>query len=388
MPASACKQDNPIKPAVRTLRLLSGLVLLAFVASHLANLSIGLHSLAAMDAWRATLLGPWQMPAGRWLLGGAALVHMLLGLWTMAMRRSLAMSRTDWVQLALGLLTPPLLLAHVLLTAVAGEIVSGYEASYGFVLAKYWSISPAYALQHLVVVVFVWVHAGLGLYSWLVVKPVWRRIGGFVMPLLFAVPIVALLGFAEAGKEVVERLASTAEWREAILENAALFDAAREQLHAIRTRVLTIYGALVVAALLVLAARLLRDRMDRVKIGYDDGLQAEGRRGLSVLELSRINGIPHADVCSGRARCGTCRIRVEAGAGQLSTASETERATLARVGAGDGERLACQALVLGAGVSVTRLLPAYADTVAAREPDSWMGAAAGATGAATPGGDT
>ncbi|CAM9559046.1 unnamed protein product, partial [Phaeothamnion confervicola] len=252
-----------IKPAVRTLRLLSGLVLLAFVASHLANLSIGLHSLAAMDAWRATLLGPWQMPAGRWLLGGAALAHMLLGLWTMAMRRSLAMSRTDWVQLALGLFTPPLLVAHVMLTAVAGEIATGYEASYGFVLAKYWSLSPAYALQHLLVVVFVWVHAALGLYAWLVVKPVWRRIGGFVLPVLFAVPIVALLGFAESGKEVIERLAGTAEWREAILDNAARFDEVRAQLGALQSRLLLYYGGLVAVALLVLAVRLARDRADR-----------------------------------------------------------------------------------------------------------------------------
>ncbi len=370
---------------MRTLRLLSGLVLLAFVASHLANLSIGLHSLAAMDVWRATLLGPWQMPAGRWLLGGAALAHMLLGLWTMAMRRSLAMSRTDWVQLALGLFTPPLLVAHVMLTAVAGEIATGYEASYGFVLAKYWSLSPAYALQHLLVVVFVWVHAALGLYAWLVVKPVWRRIGGFVLPVLFAVPIVALLGFAESGKEVIERLAGTAEWREAILDNAARFDEVRAQLGALQSRLLLYYGGLVAVALLVLAVRLARDRADRVSVGYDEGLQAEGRRGLSVLELSRMNGIPHADVCSGRARCGTCRVRVAAGAGQLSPANESERATLARVGAADGERLACQALVLGPGVSVTRLLPAYADAAAAREPDSWMEVSA--AGAATPGRD-
>ena len=36
------------------------------------------------------------------------------------------------------------------------------------------------------------VHAALGLYTWLVLKPLWRRIGGFVLPLLFAIPVVAV----------------------------------------------------------------------------------------------------------------------------------------------------------------------------------------------------
>ena len=34
----------------------------------------------------------------------------------------------------------------------------------------------------------VWIHAAVGLYSWLVLKPVWKRIGGLVLPVLFADP--------------------------------------------------------------------------------------------------------------------------------------------------------------------------------------------------------
>ena len=126
------------------------------------------------------------------------------------------MSRTDWVQLVLGVFTPPLLISHVLMTAVASEIASDYEPSYGLLLAMYWSIAPAYAFLQLFAVIFVWVHAALGLYSWLVLKPVWRRVGGFVLPLLFVVPIAALLGFAESGKEVLEKLAIEGEWRTAV----------------------------------------------------------------------------------------------------------------------------------------------------------------------------
>ncbi len=359
------------KTVLRNARLVSGLILMVFVTGHLANLALGLHSLATMEAWRATLVGHWQSPGGRLLLGAAALLHALLGLYAMAARRSLWMSRTDWVQLVLGVLTPPLLISHVLMTAVASEIASDYEPSYGFVLAIYWSIAPAYAFLQLFAVMFVWVHAALGLYSWLVLKPLWRRVGGFVLPLLFAVPIAALLGFAESGKEVIGKLAADAEWRAQILESAARIEQVRAQLDAIQGRVLLAYGCLALLAIGIFTARILRDRLTRVRVAYDGGLVAQGRRGLSILELSRMNEIPHADVCSGRGRCGTCRVHVDSGAAQLSPLNEIEIPTLARVHAGAGDRLACQARVLGDGVSVTRLLPAFADASAARKPEGW-----------------
>ena len=356
---------------LRNVRLVSGLILLVFVVGHLANLSIGLHSLAAMEEWRATLVGHWQSTTGRVLLGGSALVHAMLGLYAMAARRSLSMSRTDVVQLVLGVLTPPLLLNHVLMTAVASELAGEYEPSYGLLLAVYWSIAPGYAFQQLFAVVFVWVHAALGLYSWLVLKPVWRRIGSFVLPVLFLIPIAALLGFAESGKEVVARLASDTEWRAAIDGNVARIAEVRAQLDALWSRVLFVYGSLALLAICVFVGRWLRDRLARVTVGYDGGLVARGRRGLSVLELSRMNEIPHADVCSGRGRCGTCRIHVEAGAGELSPRDAIELRTLSRVHAASGDRLACQARVLGPGVSVTRLLPPFADAEAARDPQDW-----------------
>ena len=124
-------------------------------------------------------------------------------------------------------------------------------------------------------------------------------------------------------------------------------------------------------AIAALAWRMLSTRNARVSVAYDEGLRAQGRRGLSVLELSLLNDVPHAHVCSGRGRCGTCRVRVEAGAVQLSPVEELERNTLERVGAARDDRLACQARVLGAGVVVTRLLPAFADASAARAPEEW-----------------
>jgi adenylate cyclase len=239
-------------------------------------------------------------------------------------------------------------------------------------LAIYWKFSPGYAFQQLSVVVIVWIHAALGLYSWLVLKPVWRRIGGFVLPVLFAVPILALIGFAESGKEVLAKLASDPAWQKHLTDNIGEIVKFTSQLDVFQSRVLLVYGVLLLLAIAVLAWRILRDRLTPVRVAYDGGLSVRGRRGLSVLEISLLNDIPHAHVCSARGRCGTCRVHVEAGAQSLSPQNDIENATLARVHAGAGDRLACQARVLGEGVLVTRILPAYADASAARLPQEWV----------------
>jgi adenylate cyclase len=356
--------------ALRTLRLAFGLVMMTFVAGHLCNLILGLHSLAAMEAARPWLMGPWRSGLGITLLAGSALGHIALGLYAIVSRRSMTMTRTDVVQLALGLLTPPLLLNHAIVMHTAGQVTPSFDATFGQMLAVYWSFSPHYAFQQLAVVMVVWIHAAVGLYSWLSLKPVWRRIGGLVLPLLFAIPILALLGFAEAGKEVLDKLADPA-WRKYIVDNLNKVVAVTKPMEAMQDKILTGYWMLVAAAFGILAWKILRARMRKVQVRYDGGAVARGRAGLSILELSILNDVPHAHVCSGRGRCGTCRVRVDAGEAALSPIEEHERKTLARVGGEAGARLACQARVQGEGVSVTRLLPPFADASAARAPGEW-----------------
>jgi adenylate cyclase len=356
---------------VRTVRLASGLVLMAFVTCHLANLAIGVRSLAQMEAWRATLTVPWTTGAGQWILAGAATIHLCLGLYAIVARRSLALSPTDVVQLLLGLLTPPLLIAHVIAMATANAVSPGFASNYGQILAVYWSFAPIYAFLQLFVVIVVWMHGAIGLYSWLVLKPVWRRISGLVLPVLFGIPILALLGFAASGQEVLDKLATDADWRAMILENVGRIAKVTRELGDFQSRAIYAYAALVAAAFGILTVRILRDRLKPVAVAYDGGIRARGRLGLSILEISRLGDIPHAHVCSGRGRCGTCRVRVDAGADRLSAPEDLERDTLARVGAAADDRLACQAHVLGDGVQVTRLLPAFADASAAQAPQEW-----------------
>jgi adenylate cyclase len=357
----------------RRLRLASGLFLLLFVAGHLCNLALGLVSVDAMERWRGVLLMPWQTSPGQTLLLATAIVHAGLGLASLASRHSLAMSRTDWVQLLLGLATPPLLVNHVVGLQVTSDLVARFNPDYGYVLAVYWRYAPLLALQQLLVVVIVWIHGAIGLYSTLVLRPVWPRLAPLVIPVLFAIPILALLGFAHAGEAVLMRLATDADWRALIEQNLSIRQEMGHRLAVIQGGVFLVYGVAVAAAVGIIAANILRRRRTRVVVSYDGGLTAIGRVGMSVLEVSRANHVPHASVCGGRARCGTCRIIVSADA-DLDRPAETELATLHRVKAPAEARLACQAHLLGRPVSVQRVYPAFVDAEAAREPGSWAAA--------------
>jgi adenylate cyclase len=355
---------------VRRVRLVSGLVLLLFVAGHLGNLALGLLSIDAMERWRGVLLGPWQTGFGQALLLAAAIVHAGLGLASLASRRSLAMSRTDRVQLLLGLATPPLLVNHVVGLQVMSDLVARFNADYGYVLAVYWRYAPLLALQQLLVVVIVWAHGAIGLYSSLVLQRAWPRLAPIVVPILFAVPILALLGFAHAGEAVLARLATDTAWRALIEQNLQILQQMGYRLDVIEAGVFLVYGMAVALAVGIVVVSILRRQRTRVIVTYDGGLIAVGRVGMSVLEVSRANGIPHACVCSGRGRCGTCRI-ISAADADLDSAAEAELATLHRIKAPASARLACQAHLLGRPVSVQRVYPAFVDAEAAREPGSW-----------------
>ena len=57
-----------------------------------------------------------------------------------------------------------------------------------------------------------------------------------------------------------------------------------------------------------------------INLSYGNGRTVRVPKGLSVLEASLRNNVPHASVCGGRARCSTCRIRI---IGDCSDAART-----------------------------------------------------------------
>jgi adenylate cyclase len=112
-----------------------------------------------------------------------------------------------------------------------------------------------------------------------------------------------------------------------------------------------------------LGARAVRGlwarRGRRVRLRYPHGVSVSIEPGMSVLEASRAAGVPHASVCGGRGRCSTCRVRLGDGADHLPPPGPDEARVLARIGAPDRVRLACQ-LRPTRDLAVVPLLPAAA----------------------------
>ena len=97
--------NSKLTPSIvlRAVRVWSGLFLLAFVTSHLTNLSFGLISIQAMDAVRPYLSGFWTGPVTGFLLTASLVSHFFLGLWALYVRPTFRTNTQDIVQLLTGL---------------------------------------------------------------------------------------------------------------------------------------------------------------------------------------------------------------------------------------------------------------------------------------------
>jgi adenylate cyclase len=345
---------------IRKVRLTSGLVMLAYVVTHFLNHSLGLVSLAVMDEVLRVVYRVWASPTGTLLLYGAFAVHYSLALWALWQRRSLRMPLAEAAQLVLGFCIPFLLAEHVISTR-GGD--TWFEADYGYydtVLMTLWVVNPWRGVLQLAVLVVAWAHAVIGLRFWLSVKPWYPRWQWLLFALALLLPTLAILGYAEGGREVV-RLAQDPAWVADTTNNhprAMPDDLVILQKATLGAR-LGFAAALIGVLLARGARRALQRRRGLVRITYPSGRVVEIVPGLSVLEASRYAGIPHASVCGGRGRCSTCRIRVAGDAAAMPPAAPEEKRVLERVGAAPDVRLACQLRPLG-NLAVTPLLPATA----------------------------
>src|SRR5437660_5938872 len=88
---------------VRHVRLATGLVLFAYVSTHLLNHACGLLGLAAMEAGRKLFIAVWRSPAGAAALYASLATHLALALWSLFQRRQLRIPLWEAAQLLLGL---------------------------------------------------------------------------------------------------------------------------------------------------------------------------------------------------------------------------------------------------------------------------------------------
>jgi adenylate cyclase len=178
---------------------------------------------------------------------------------------------------------------------------------------------------------------------WLRMKPFYAR----AAPLLFAaavlLPALAMLGVYQGGRSVVDN--DSVEWRnENLSEEKIGTDAEHEMIDRAVEYSLLVYLGLIALVLLARGGRALHERRGgMINLSYGNGRTVRVPKGLTVLEASLRNAVPHASVCGGRARCSTCRIRIIGDHAALPPPSQREAFVLHRVGADDPSiRLACQ----------------------------------------------
>jgi adenylate cyclase len=309
-----------------------------------------------MERGLALFSAVWRSWPGSVLLYGALLTHVALVVHKLYRRRSLKMPAWEVLQVSLGLLIPFFLVVHVIGTRGLHQL-AGVEDSDAYVLAVLW---PDGAPRQSLLLIIVWLHGCIGMHFWLRLKPWYRR----AMPLLLALavlPTLALIGFANGGRELRAIAEADPAWLQAKIRSDNWPDQTTAVwVYELERYVLTGFVALLAVTFASRGVRALVERArGRVRVRYPDGTVAAIGPGTSLLEASRAAGIPHAAVCGGRGRCSTCRIRVTQGAEQLPPPAAGEARVLARIGAMPGIRLACQVRPTH-DLAVVPLLPATA----------------------------
>ena len=333
--------------------------MLAFVTCHLSAHSLLVVSPDLAERTLAALMRPWRTAPGTALLLAAFFTHYANALWSVYRRRTLRLMRWEWMQLGLGLCIPLLLALHVSSTRISEE-VQGVDTSYPYILVLQWVVSPPLAVLQVAMLLTVWIHACIGIHFWLRTKlwyPGWRAV--LALPALL-LPTLALAGYVAAGNHFLRESVRDEDFAAATFEQAR---ASAETIADARHVALLIVSAHLALLVLVLAARRARDwahtRRQPPILTHASGQRVPIIPGASVLEILRDHGIPHASVCGGRARCTTCRVRVSDGLEACAPPEPLEAHALARIGAAEGIRLACQ-LRPTAHLSITPLLAADA----------------------------
>jgi adenylate cyclase len=313
----------------RDIRFASGIILFVFALTHFLNHAAGIAGLAAMEEvqqWRYWLWHSWP---GTVALYGALVVHPFFALLRVAQRRTFKMPLREMLQIGLGVAIPLLLVDHIVGTRVMGALFEQDE-SYHAVLRRLW---PGLAWTQSLLLVLVWAHGVIGLHFTLRSRDGYQRWRDPFLLASILIPILSLIGFAVGG-------------REALTMNLPPETFSEQQVSMFSQNVIWAKGAffgLVGCFVGFVAIREIRMRTARhITVRFVGHGVRKLTPGLTVLEMFRRFGIPHAALCGGRARCATCRVLVLDGADKLPRPGPNEAKLLKRISAPDRVRLACQ----------------------------------------------
>jgi len=329
---------------IRQIRLACGLVLFAYLLSHFINHALGNISPDALATGVRYHTAFWKSLPITTVFYAAAAAHAGLGLWALYQRRQFHWKAIEPIQLVLGLSIPALIITH-LAGVRFDDVLFQHQKLYPQVFYSYWIIRPYKMWLMFIVLIVSWVHGCIGLYFWLQMKAFFKTAAPFLLAAAVLIPTLAMLGLYQGGRRVVHD-SGTAQWKAENLSARQVGTAAEQDIiDSIVDYFLIGYVGLIGFVLIARGVRTLRERRGgMINLSYGNGRTVRVPKGLSVLEASLRNNVPHASICGGRARCSTCRIRVVGDCSSLPAPSKREAFVLDRVGAGGDPaiRLACQ----------------------------------------------
>jgi adenylate cyclase len=322
------------------IRIVSGLILMAYVTLHLLNIAAVLISPAFANAFQDVRLAITRSNPGELVLGLALAAHLVLALSKIVMRRSLRMSAVDAVQIIFGLTIPLILSSHIIYTHIAFQAI-GVDTRLGYITSLIWDTTDGW--MQVVLMGVTWVHGIIGLHMWLRMTRWWRQAVPWMIGMAVLVPTLATLGFVTHARSIEEVLedpeARTMAYEAWGFPDRQGFD----YLAMLDRRADAIIWAVLGLLIAIIAIRRLMAAIRKpVRISYVDGPTVRAARGQTLLETSRAAGVDHTALCGGRGRCTTCRVIVEEGLDDLPPPSTAEARSLAAVGAPPNARLACQ----------------------------------------------
>jgi adenylate cyclase len=252
----------------------------------------------------------WKNIVGTTLLYGSFLIHIPLGFYSIAKKKSYKITGREWFQIILPVLALLVLLQHVAGGFIATRVFNA-DFSYGALFSALL-LDPNEATLSTIfftlLVIFIWTHGVIGINSLLRYHMKsyfdYRR---WLFATYYAVPVVAIFGFWAGLKEQsFLAYAKSLQGEENYLFSVLLQTIPEEAfpiLGQVEPLVMSYYPMVVLALIVISIASVVRAKyFGRIKISYPDGKEISVPKGTSILEASRLAGIPHqsSDLDSGK----------------------------------------------------------------------------------------
>ena len=312
------------------LRLISGLVLAAYVIQHFVNHAFGIVSFEAAEAYRQSIATVFQVWPGQVLLYGAFLFHGAIALKSIYQKSSLRLPLWHWMQLVFGLAVLPLLAGHVIFTR-GMDIAGGLDPDYYYEIALLLSSPERIGLLG-VLALIIWTHMSIGLHYWLRLKRGYQRLVPYLYSVVVLIPVLAAAGIFSLLQDALVWIDDDDRMDEIFLGFDEMDASTLEFMLNLEDYVLVAMGLLLTLVLAARQCRLwLQLRKGTFAVFHSNGKKVRAQAGLTLLEAMRSARIPHASICGGRGRCTTCRVRIGSGLSSLDAPNGLEAPALAKI---------------------------------------------------------